>query len=74
MRYFFDVYNGSTTEDEEGLECSSAEHAIVEAGRAAAGMSVDIAKGGRLSVEVRDAAGPVATITVSIEIARKRPA
>ena len=73
MRYFFDVYNGSMAEDEEGLECSSAEHAIAEAGRAAAGMSTDIAQGGTLRVEVRDEAGPVATVTVSIKIERKRP-
>ena len=74
MRYFFDVYNGSMTEDEEGMECPSAEHAIAEAGRAAAGMCADIAQGGRLSVEVRDGTGPVAVVTVSIEIERKRPA
>jgi len=72
MRYFFDVYNGSTAEDDEGMECSSAEHAIAEAGRAAAGMSADIAQGGRLCVEVRDGTGPVAVVTVSIEIERKR--
>lgn len=72
MRYFFDVYNGSTVEDAEGLECPSDEEAIAEAARAASGMSADITGGGRLSVAVRDDAGVMAVVTVSLGIERKR--
>lgn len=73
MRYFFDVYDGSTMEDEEGVECASSEEAIAEAGRAVASMSADIMQGGKLCIEVRDDGGLVAVVTVSIEIERKRP-
>ncbi len=72
MRYFFDLRNGVHVEDEEGIEFSSNEAAIAEAGRAAAQMSVDIASGGRLCVAVRSSAGPVGKVTVMIEIDRTR--
>jgi hypothetical protein len=72
MRYFFDVHNGTSTEDEEGLECPSDDAAVIEAARAVSGMSAEIAGVGELSIVVRDHGGPVAVVTVSIAIERKR--
>jgi hypothetical protein len=72
MRYFFDLHNGLDVLDEEGVECASNEAAITEAGRAAAQMSIDIANGGMLCVEVRNDAGPVGKVTVSVEVERAR--
>ena len=75
MRYFFDVRDAAgATPDEEGVECGSPEAAVREAAVAAAAMSADLAGngGGDLTIEVRDADGPVAVVRIAMQIELQR--
>ena len=72
MRYYFDIYNGDTCRDDDGLDFPTVHVAITEAARAVSAMSASIVDGGAIAIEVRDADGIVAVVTASIEIDRKR--
>ena len=73
-RYYFDLVEGDTIAvDEEGLELGDLQAVQVEAGRALAVFAWNSAKNFdplAVSIEVRDADGPVLTYRLALEIHR----
>jgi hypothetical protein len=79
-RYYFDMREGDEiAPDEEGMELDTLEEVQEEAARTLADMAKDGIRGGRtngargpMSIEVRDAAGPVLQVKFTLEVRQLR--
>jgi hypothetical protein len=79
-RYYFDMREGDEiARDEEGMELETLEEVQEEAARTLADMAKDGIRGGRtngargpMSIEVRDAAGPVLQVKFTLEVRQLR--
>ena len=78
-RYYFDIHEGDDlASDEEGLELSSLQAVQEEAARSLADMARDAVRGEPdgaahdMSIEVRDADGPVMEVKFGFRVDRKR--